>query len=107
MKLWLQHGNTALTFYISFFFCNQDSRFTIYLYPSVVYVDKSLLGRTVVERDPGEFGKHPQLVAFDGNQVSVRRADGSLMATSVSPYPAALHSYATSNRWSDATRLCR
>ena len=44
----------------------QDSRLTVYLYPSVVYVDKGLLARTVVERDPGEFGKHPHLVCYTG-----------------------------------------
>ena len=28
----------------------QDSRLTVYLYPSVIFVDKSLLGRTMIER---------------------------------------------------------
>ena len=27
----------------------QDSRLTVYLYPSVIFVDKSLLGRTMIE----------------------------------------------------------
>ena len=39
--------------------------------------------------------------------MSIRRADGSLLTTSTSPYPAALHAYAASNRWGEATRLCR
>ena len=44
----------------------QDSRLTVYLYPSVIFVDKSLLGRTMIERDASEFGKHPTLVGFVG-----------------------------------------
>ena len=73
----------------------------------MIFVDRNLLGRTVVDRDSGEFGKHPHLVSFIGNPLSVRRADGSLMTTSMSPYPAVVIRYAMSNRWADATRLCR
>ena len=65
------------------------------------------LGRTVIERDVSEFDKHPALVSFSGNHVYVRRADGSSITTSVSPYPAVIHGYAASNRWPEATRLCR
>ena len=64
-------------------------------------------GRTIIERDATEFSKHPTLVSFIGNHVSVRRADGSLITTSVSPYPAALHQLASTNKWAEATRLCR
>jgi intraflagellar transport protein 80 len=85
----------------------QDARLTVYLYPSVIYVDKGLLGRTMIERDATEFGKHPSLVSFVGNHLSIRRADGSLVSTAVSPYPAVIYSNGMSNRWSDATRLCR
>ena len=77
----------------------QDSRLTIYLYPSVIFVDKSLLVRTMIERDASEFGKHPTLVGFVGNQLSIRRADGSLVATAVSPYPAVVYNNAVSNRY--------
>ena len=65
------------------------------------------LGRTIIERDASEFSKHPNLVSFIGNHVSVRKADGSLITTSVSPYPAALHQLARANKWAEATRLCR
>ena len=53
---------------------------------------------TVVDRDAVEFGKHPTIVAFSGNKVSVRRGDGSLLSHAVSPYPSALHGYAAGNR---------
>ena len=65
------------------------------------------LGRTIIERDASEFSKHPTLVYFIGNHVSVRRADGSLITTCVSPYPAVVHQLASSNKWAEATRLCR
>ena len=48
--------------------------------------------------DASEFGKHPTLVGFVGNQLSIRRADGSLVATAVTPYPAVVYNNAISNR---------
>ena len=50
----------------------QDMRLTVYLYPSVIFVDKSLLGRTMIERDASEFGKRPSLINFVGNHISIR-----------------------------------
>ncbi len=37
--------------------------------------------RTLVEREAGEYGKHPALVRFTGNTISIRRPDGSLVTT--------------------------
>ena len=54
-----------------------------------------------------EFGKNPQLLNFIGNHIIIRRAEGSLVGTGVSPYPAILHSYVQNSRWDDAVRLCR
>ncbi|XP_078522985.1 intraflagellar transport protein 80 homolog [Lissotriton helveticus] len=85
----------------------QDNHFTVWYYPNVVYVDKDLLLKTVFEKDASEFGKNPQIVSFVGNRVTVRRADGSLVHTNISPYPAILHEYVTSSKWEDAVRLCR
>jgi hypothetical protein len=51
-------------------FCFKESKFAIFLYPGVVYVDRGLLPMTVVERDAGEFGKHPTLVGFSGHKVT-------------------------------------
>lgn len=77
----------------------QDMRLTVYLYPTVIFVDKSLLGRTMIERDASEFGKRPTLINFVGNHISIRRADGSLITTAVSPYPAVVYNNATANRY--------
>ena len=58
-------------------------RFTIWYYPAIIYVDKSLVGRTLVERDTAEFGKHPVITSFLKNSISVRRAEVGAMDSSV------------------------
>ncbi|XP_037765384.1 intraflagellar transport protein 80 homolog isoform X2 [Chelonia mydas] len=85
----------------------QDTRFTVWYYPNTVYVDKDLLPKTLYEKDASEFSKNPQIVRFVGNQVTIRRADGSLIHLNISPYPAILHEYVSSSKWEDAVRLCR
>ncbi|XP_073435069.1 intraflagellar transport protein 80 homolog isoform X1 [Dendrobates tinctorius] len=85
----------------------QDSRFTVWHYPSVAYVDKELLPKTITEKDGSEYSKSPQIVSFVGNRVTIRRSDGSLFHTKISPYPAIIHDYITAAKWSEAVRLCR
>lgn len=85
----------------------QDTRFTVWYYPNTVYVDKDILPQTLYERDASEFSKNPHIVSFVGNQVTIRRSDGSLVHISISPYPAILHEYVSSSKWEDAVRLCR
>ncbi len=83
----------------------QDSRVVAYLMPSVVFVDRGLLGRTLLEVSSAEFGKSPTIATFVGNATSLRRADGSLVTAAISPYPALLLEYSMSSRWAEATRL--
>ncbi|XP_048961785.1 intraflagellar transport protein 80 homolog isoform X2 [Canis lupus baileyi] len=85
----------------------QDTRFTVWYYPNTVYVDRDILPKTLYERDASEFSKNPHIVSFVGNQVTIRRADGSLVHISISPYPAILHEYVSGSKWEDAVRLCR
>ncbi len=54
-----------------------------------------------------DFGKNLTLLQFNGKHVVMRRGEGSIVATGVSPYPAILHSYVNQSRWDDAVRLCR
>nr|XP_002194885.4 intraflagellar transport protein 80 homolog isoform X2 [Taeniopygia guttata] len=84
----------------------QDSKFTVWYYPNTVYVDKDLLPKTLYEKDASEFSKAPQIVSFVGSQVTIRRADGSLVHLHVSPFPAILHGHASSARWEQGLRLC-
>lgn len=54
-----------------------------------------------------EFSRAPHILNFVGTKVTLRQGDGSLVYSSVPPYPALLHEYSTSARWEDALRLCR
>ncbi|XP_033058715.1 intraflagellar transport protein 80 homolog isoform X3 [Trachypithecus francoisi] len=85
----------------------QDTRFIVWYYPNTVYVDRDILPKTLYEGDASEFSKNPHIVSFVGNQVTIRRADGSLVHINISPYPAILHEYVSSSKWEDAVRLCR
>ncbi|NWY95301.1 IFT80 protein, partial [Loxia curvirostra] len=85
----------------------QDCRLTVWYYPNTVYVDKDLLPKTLCEKDASEFSRSGQIVSFVGSQVTIRRADGSLVHLHVSPYPAILHGHVSSSRWQDGLRLCR
>ena len=54
-----------------------------------------------------EFGKNPQLLSFLGSHLTIRRSEGSLVTSSISPYPAVLQEYVNMSKWDDAVRLCR
>ncbi|ELT96334.1 hypothetical protein CAPTEDRAFT_168411 [Capitella teleta] len=84
-----------------------EGKLLVWFYPNASSVDKDLISRTTYERETNEFGKSPQLLSFLGKQISVRRAEGSILTTSVSPYPSILHNCVTLGRWDDAVRLCR
>ncbi|KAM6326119.1 intraflagellar transport protein 80 homolog [Podargus strigoides] len=85
----------------------QGTHFTVWYYPNTVYVDKDLLPKTLYEKDASEFSENPRIVRFVGNQITIRRADGSLVHLNISPYPTILHEYVSSSKWEDAVRLCR
>uniref|UniRef100_A0A2C9JF99 Uncharacterized protein n=1 Tax=Biomphalaria glabrata TaxID=6526 RepID=A0A2C9JF99_BIOGL len=84
-----------------------DGKILVWYYPNAIYVDKDLLPKTLYEKDSSPFGKAPQLVGFLGSHLILRRSEGSLISTSITPYPSVLHSYVMNNKWDDAVRLCR
>eukprot|EP00742_Colponemidia_sp_Colp-10_P003383 GILJ01003603.1.p1 GENE.GILJ01003603.1~~GILJ01003603.1.p1 ORF type:complete len:791 (-),score=83.24 GILJ01003603.1:145-2424(-) len=84
-----------------------DRKLLTWYYPNVVYVDRDLLEATKGCKDALAVGKLSQLVSFSGSQVSVRRADGAVIAMSVSPYPAMLYQDAEKGAWEKTIRLCR
>lgn len=84
-----------------------DSRFTVWYYPSVVYVDKNLLQKCIYQKDASEFGRSPSIVGFLGNNVTMRGFDGSVIHTGIPPYATVLHAYISSNKWDDALKLAR
>ncbi|XP_053728928.1 intraflagellar transport protein 80 homolog [Synchiropus splendidus] len=85
----------------------QDNQVKVWYYPGVVFVDKELLSKTLYTKDNSEFSKAPQVVNYVGTKVTLRQGDGSLVYSSVPPYPALLHEYSTAAHWDDALRLCR
>lgn len=85
----------------------QDNQLTVWYYPSAVFTDKDLLPKTLYMKDGSEFSRTPNILSYVGTKVTLRQGDGSLVYSSVPPYPALLHEYSTSARWEDALRLCR
>lgn len=73
----------------------------------MVYVDRTLLPDVVESRDAAEFLKMAAITSFVGSSVTVRRADGTTLAASVSPYAPMLFEFTTSADWDKALRLCR
>ena len=68
------------------------------------------------------FTKNPQIIAFNGNNCTLRRADGAVIMTRyyitsyhtaslsfcrVSPFPLALHNHVNNSHWVAALKLCR
>ncbi|GMI26980.1 hypothetical protein TrCOL_g8767 [Triparma columacea] len=84
-----------------------DSRLFTYFYPHALYVDKDLVGQTLDVQDGAEFGKIPVIKSFFGTTITVRRADGALLTSTVPPYPAMLYDYVNAGRFKEAVRLCR
>lgn len=84
-----------------------NNKLTVWYYPATIFVDPEILPKTRTERAAAEFGLHPQLESFVGHRCLVRRMDGALMPTAVSPYPSVLHGFANKRQWEDAIRICR
>ncbi len=84
-----------------------DSRFVVWFYPSIVYVDKNLLSRSIYQRDSTEFGKNPTLVSFLGNHVIMRTSDGSTIHSVIPPFATVLLAYIAANKWDEALKLGR
>mmetsp|Transcript_40835 Transcript_40835/g.96743 ORF Transcript_40835/g.96743 Transcript_40835/m.96743 type:complete len:767 (+) Transcript_40835:180-2480(+) len=84
-----------------------DSKLVVWYYPNVVFVDRDLTSQTKVVRDASEMGKDPQIVSFDGTHVTIRRSDGALLSSAVSPYPIALYGMVIKSMWEQAIQLCR
>ncbi|GAB6033115.1 Intraflagellar transport protein 80 [Chamberlinius hualienensis] len=85
----------------------QEGKLTVWIWPYTAFVDPNLLKYTTTEIESGNSSQNRQIVNFIGNQLNVRRSDGSLVSFITTPYAATLNSYVTANKWDDAIRLCR
>eukprot|EP00003_Mantamonas_plastica_P014158 TRINITY_DN2457_c0_g4_i3.p1 TRINITY_DN2457_c0_g4~~TRINITY_DN2457_c0_g4_i3.p1 ORF type:complete len:836 (+),score=299.28 TRINITY_DN2457_c0_g4_i3:177-2510(+) len=84
-----------------------DQKFVVWYYPNVVYIDKELTSATRYSRDGTEFGKGSHFQTFFGTQCTVRRGDGAIVTSTVSPYPSMLYKLTWGKQWKKAVRMCR
>jgi intraflagellar transport protein 80 len=84
-----------------------DGKMLIWSYPNMVYVDRTLISEIVEARDGADFLKMSSISTFVGSSVTVRRADGTVLAATVSPYPSMLYEFTATADWDKAVRLCR
>lgn len=84
-----------------------DEKLTLFIYPSVVFVDKDLLPKTIQSKTCNDAGKYAQIVAFYGSHCIIRKADGADLAMVTVPYPALLYQHYEKSQWEQAVRLCR
>eukprot|EP00656_Telonema_subtile_P024080 TRINITY_DN258_c0_g1_i1.p1 TRINITY_DN258_c0_g1~~TRINITY_DN258_c0_g1_i1.p1 ORF type:complete len:716 (+),score=148.95 TRINITY_DN258_c0_g1_i1:176-2323(+) len=86
---------------------SMDGQLCTWYYPNVVYVDTDLLNKTRCVKDGANLGKNPQLVHFSDTHITIRRSDGALVSSSVSPFPSLLYEYVQAAEWDAATKLSR
>merc|ERR550537_1284303 len=84
-----------------------DEKLIAYIYPSVVFVDKDLLPKTIQNKACHDAGKHATLTAFNGSNCTIRKADGADLAMCLTPYPQLLYQHFDKSQWEQAVRLCR
>ncbi|KAK5967559.1 Intraflagellar transport protein 80 [Trichostrongylus colubriformis] len=84
-----------------------DSRIVIWPAVEIAFVDRSLLERSVMEKQVTGLGKFPVLRSFTGSTVTLRRSDGSVITTLVPPFASSLLQNVSQSKWDQAIRLCR
>merc|ERR1719359_1530546 len=84
-----------------------DEKLTVFIYPSVVFVDKDLLPKTLQSKTCADAGKYATIVAFYGAHCKIRKADGADLAMVTMPYPQLLYQHFEKTQWEQAVRLCR
>lgn len=84
-----------------------DEKLVLFIYPSVVFVDKDLLSKTLQTKTCADAGKYAQIIAFYGSNCLIRKADGSDLGMVTTPYPLLLYQHYEKGQWEQAVRLCR
>lgn len=86
-------------------FC--DGRFSVFVAPGAVYVDKGLASSVRLDSDAAEYGKAPTILSFIADACLVRRSDGTQLVASVPLHASLLLGLLQDRRWDQAARLCR
>jgi intraflagellar transport protein 80 len=84
-----------------------DEKLVVYIFPSVVFVDKDLLSKTLHTKPCNDAGKYANITAFYGSHCIIRKADGADLAMVTMPYPQLLYTHYEKGQWEQAVRLCR
>lgn len=85
----------------------RDNKLLVWYYPRTLFVDANILATTCTEQDIVDSGKNITLLDYMANCACLRRADGSKLVVSVSPYPLTIHQLINNGKWDEAVRLCR
>ncbi|KAL5111883.1 hypothetical protein TcWFU_004006 [Taenia crassiceps] len=84
----------------------KHEKLSVWYYPAVSFIDKELLNLTVEEQNVMEGGgKYCTLNSFNNNHVTIRRPEGTIVSSSISPYPALICDLASKNKWTQGC-LC-
>ena len=54
-----------------------DLRIHIWYYPAAIYIDKELMNLCKMVKDEPDIGRDCQIVSFQGNNVAIKKKDGS------------------------------
>ncbi|ESO09780.1 hypothetical protein HELRODRAFT_158228 [Helobdella robusta] len=91
----------------SMFACISESQVIVFVCPSAGFIDRSLMEKAVIVRDASEYGKNPQIQSFHGNNVQLKRGNGSMVSCHVTPYAGMLLECVEASKWEEAVKLCR
>lgn len=84
-----------------------DLRIHCWYYPAAIYIDKELMGMCKMVKDEPDIGRDCQIVSFYGNNIALKKKDGSQKIVASSPYPSMLLELCNNNEWDKAIKLCR
>lgn len=87
--------------------CIADGHLRFWYHPEVAFVDRDLISVVSTSFDASEYGHNAQILSFTGSRVALRKIDGAVVYTSSALEIPLLDELVRSNKWDEATRLCR
>ncbi|KAI6204717.1 Intraflagellar transport protein 80-like protein [Aphelenchoides besseyi] len=85
----------------------RERKVIVWSLPSVVFTDRDLLPKVIIDLDSGDMGKSSFIIGFIGNGVAVRRSDGCMILSYAPPFLGGLIRSVNDSHWDRALRLCR
>ncbi|CAF0799987.1 unnamed protein product [Adineta steineri] len=84
-----------------------DNKLHIWLYPNVIFVDSSLVDKTIHRIESGDFGKNPSISDFLSCQITIRKSTGALIQSALPIYYELCLDLLEANRAEEALQLCQ